>query len=244
MATIRIDFDAEALQALDKRVRLLTDQNLRYVAARALTGAAQAAQAQLKQASPRYIDNPTRWTLNSTYVRFARADTLTAEVGFKADAQGRGNPAGKYLQPIVAGTTPKLKAADLSASKIARAPRGAVLIPAKGSGLVNAAGNVPLSKYATILAGARQGGGQYFIGPVKPGSSIKAVFERKEGFIGRTSTLERSTRRLFTLDPNPKPRRAQFPVRQVLEQGFASAWRREVAAAFDAEVARRLGGRR
>ena len=243
MASIRIDFDAEALQALDKRVRLLTDQNLRYVAARALTGAAQAAQAQLKQATPRYITQPTRWTLGGTYVRFARADNLTAEVGFKADAQGRGNPAGKYLQPIVAGTTPKLKAADLSASKIAHLPRGAVLIPAKGSGLINAAGNVSLSKYATILAGARQGGGQYFVAPVKPGSNIKAIFERKEGFIGRTSTLERSTRRLFTLDPNPKPRRAQFPVRQVLEQGFTQAWRAQLAAAFDAEVARRLGGR-
>jgi hypothetical protein len=244
MATVRIDFDAEALTALDKRVRLLTDQNLRYVAAKALTGAAQAAQQDLKQATPRYITNPTRWTLGGTYVRFAKASDLTAEVGFRSDAQGRGNPAGRYLLPIVKGTTPKLKGADLAASKIARETRGAVLVPAKGSGLVNAAGNVPLSKYATILGQARQGGGRYYIGPVKRGSSVKAVFERKEGFIGRTSTLETTTRRLFTLDPNPKQRRQQFPVRQVLEQGFASAWRAQVAAAFDAEVARRLGGRR
>ena len=244
MSTVRIDFDAEALQALDKRVRLLTDQNLRYMAARALTGAAQAAQADLKQATPRFIDNPTRWTLGGTYVRFARADTLTAEVGFRQDKQGRGNPAGKYLQPIVKGTTPKLKGVDLSATKIARQPSGAVLVPAKGSGLLNASGNVPLSRYATILGEARQGGGRYYVGPVKRGSNVKAVFERKEGFIGRTSTLERTTRRLFTIDPNPKPRRSQFPVRQVLEQGFTQAWRGQLIAAFDAEVTKRLGGRR
>lgn len=242
MATIRIDLDSQ-LPQLDRRVRLLTDQNLRFMAARAMTGAAQAAQQQLRQAAPRYIDRPTRWTLNSTYVRFAKPSDLTAEVGFKADAQGRGNPAGRYLQPIVRGTTPKLKAVDLSATKIAREAPGAVLVPAKGSGLINAYGNVPLSRYATILGEARQGGGRYFIGPVKRGSSVKAVFERKEGFIGRTSTLERTTRRLFTIDPNPKTRRPQFPVQQVLEQGFTQAWRGQLIAAFDAEVARRLGAR-
>ena len=189
-------------------------------------------------------DRPTRWTLNSTYVRFAKASNLTAEVGFKADAQGRGNPAGKYLQPIVQGTKPRLKAVDLSATKIARESPGAVLVPSKGSGLLNGSGNVPLSRYAKILSDARQGGGRYFIAPVKRGSNIKAVFERSEAFIPRTSTLERNTRRLFTLDPNPKPRRSQFPVRQVLEQGFTRAWRGQLIAAFDAEVARRLGGGR
>jgi hypothetical protein len=242
MATVRIDLQGD-LQRLDSRVRLLTDQNLRFMAARALTGAAQAAQQELKQATPRYIDNPTRWTVNGTYVRFARADTLTAEVGFRQDAQGRGNAAGKYLLPIVKGTTPKLKGADLSATKIAGAPRGAVLIPARTSGLKNAAGNVPLSKYATILGEARKGNGRYYVAPVKRGSSTMAVFERKEGFIGRTSTIERSVRRMFTIDPNPKTRRPQFPVRQVLEQGFAAAWRAQLRMAFDAEVARRLGGR-
>jgi hypothetical protein len=243
MANVRIDLDAGALQRLDSRVRLLTDQNLRYAAAKALTGAAQAAQAALKQATPRYIDKPTRWTLNGTYVRFARADTLEAEVGFRSDAQGRGNAAGRYLLPIVKGTTPKLKGADLAASKIARETRGAVLVPARGSGLVNSSGNVPLSKYATILGQARQGGGQYFVGPVKRGSSVKAVFERKVGFIGRTSTLETNTRRLFTIDPNPKVRRPQFPVRQVLRQGFEQAWRGQIQASVQAELVRRLGGR-
>jgi len=243
MANVRIDLDAQALGRLDSRVRLLTDQNLRFAAAKALTGAAQAAQAALKQATPRYIDRPTRWTLNGTYVRFARADTLEAEVGFRRDAQGRGNAAGRYLLPIVKGTTPKLKGADLAASKIARETRGAVLVPAKGSGLVNASGNVPLSKYATILGQARQGGGQYFVGPVKRGSSVKAVFERKQGFIPRTSTLETSTRRLFTIDPNPKVRRPQFPVRQVLAKAFEQAWPTQVRASVQAELARRLGGK-
>lgn len=243
MATLQLNLDTSALARLDSRVRLLTDTNLRYAIAKALTESAKAAQQQLRQQTPRYISDPTRWTLNGTYVRFARADTLTAEVGFKADAQGRGNPAGRYLNPLVQGTKPQLKAADLAATKIARETPGAVLIPAKGSGLINSAGNVPLSKYATILSGARQGGGQYYIAPVKPGSSVKAIFERKEGFIPRTSTLERTTRRLFTIDPNPKTRRQQFPVQQILRQGFEQAWTTEARASVQAELVRRLGGR-
>jgi hypothetical protein len=243
MATIRIDLDASALQALDKRLRLLTDQNLRYMAAKALTGAARAAQQQLRQDTHRYVDRPTRWTLNSTYVRFAKASDLTAEVGFKSDAGGRGNPAARYLLPIVKGTRPQLKGADLSATKLAGVPSGAVLVPSRSSGLINSFGNVSLSNYAKILSGARTKGGQYFIGPVKRGSSTMAVFERKSGFIPRTSTLETSTRRLFTIDPTPKPRRAQFPVRQVLEQGFQAAWPTELRAAYQAELARRLGAR-
>ena len=234
MATITLDFDAAALTALDKRVRLLTDQNLRYAASRALTGAAQAAQQQLKEATPRYIDRPTRWTLGGTYVKFARATDLTAEVGFKQDTSGRGNAAGKYLLPIVKGTTPKLKGADLSATKIAREAPGAVLVPAKGSPLRKTdAGNYTISAYAKVLGSARQGGDKYFIGPVKPGSSIKAVFARA----GRGGT---QTRRVFTIDPNPKTRRAQFPVREILNKAFGDAWPAEVRKAFEAEVARRL----
>ena len=238
MATVRIDLQGD-LQRLDSRVRLLTDQNLRFMAARALTGAAQAAQQELKQATPRYIDNPTRWTINGTYVRFARADTLTAEVGFRQDAQGRGNAAGKYLLPIVKGTTPKLKGADLSATKIAGQPSGAVLVPARNSPLrKTAAGNYTVSAYAKVLSSARQGGQgrPYFVAPVKPGSSTQAIFTRA----GRGG---QQVRRVFTIDPNPKTRRPQFPVRQVLEQGFAAAWRAQLRMAFDAEVARRLGGR-
>lgn len=237
MATIRIDFDAEALRRLDGRVRLLTDQNLRFVAAKALTAASQSAQTQLKQQTPRYVDNPTRWTLGGTYVRFAKAQDLTAEVGFRSDAQGRGNAAGRYLQPIVKGTTPKLKGADLSATKIAREAPGAVLVPAKNSPLrKTAAGNYTISAYAKVLGSARQGGDgrQYFVAPVRQGSSTKAIFTRA----GRGG---KELRRVFTIDPNPKVRRPQFPVREILTKAFGQAWPAEVRRAYEAEVARRLG---
>lgn len=236
MATVRIDLQSD-LKRLDSRVQLLTDQNLRFMAARALTGAAQAAQAELKQATPRYIDRPTRWTVNGTYVRFAKAQDLTAEVGFRQDPQGRGNAAGRYLQPIVKGTTPKLKGADLSATKIAGQPAGAVLVPAKGSPLRKTeSGNYTISAYAKVLGSARQGGQgrPYFVAPVKQGSSTQAIFTRA----GRGG---QQLRRVFTIDPNPKTRRPQFPVQPILRQAFERAWPGQLKAAYQAELVRRLG---
>lgn len=235
MATIRIDFDAEALKALDKRVRLLTDQNLRYVAARALTQSAKAAQAGLKEGMHRFIDKPTRWTLGSTFVQYARANDLQATVGIRSDNQGRGNAAGRYLLPIVQGTTPKIKGADLSATKIAGVASGAVLVPARNSPLRKTeAGNYTISAYARVLNAARQGGGKYFVAPVKPGSTTQAVFARA-GRGGKT------TRRVFTIDPNPKTRRPVFPVQEILTTAFGQAWPIEVRRAFEAEVASKLG---
>lgn len=236
MATVRIDIQGD-LQRLDRRVQLLTDRNLRFVAAKALTGAAQAAQAALKEATPRYIDKPTRWTLGGTFVRFAKADKLETEVGFRSDAAGRGNAAGRYLQPIVKGTTPKLKGADLSATKIAREPAGAVLVPARNSPLRKTeAGNYTISAYAKVLGSARQGGQgrPYFVAPVKAGSNTQAIFTR----VGRGGT---QLKRVFTIDPNPKTRRPQFPVPTVLRQAFEQAWPAELRRAYEAEVTRRLG---
>jgi hypothetical protein len=239
MATVRIDFDAEALRRLDGRVRLLTDQNLRYVASKALNGAADAAKASLRESMPRYIDKPVPYTLNSGFQRFARAENLEAVVGIADRSRSGRTPASKYLQPIVKGTTPSVKGADLSATKIAREAPGAVLVPAKNSPLrKTAAGNYTISAYAKVLGSARQGGDgrQYFIAPVKPGSSTKAIFT-KAGRGGK------ELRRVFTIDPNPKQRRPQFPVREILTKAFGQAWPAEVRKAYQAEVQRKLGSR-
>lgn len=238
MATLRIDLQSD-LKRLDSRVQLLTDQNLRFMAAKALNAAGGAAKQSLRQAMPRFIDKPVPYTVNSAFQRFAKADDLTTTIGIADQSRSGRTPAAKYLQPIIKGTTPSVKGADLSATKIAGQPAGAVLVPARNSPLrKTAAGNYTISAYAKVLGSARQGGDgrAYFVAPVKQGSSTQAIFTRA----GRGG---KQLRRVFTIDPNPKVRRPQFPVRDLLEQGFASAWRRELAAAFDAEVKRRLGGR-
>lgn len=243
--TVQITIDTGQLQRLNRQLLALTQRNLTFAVAKAMTASGKAAQRDLIRETPRYIDRPTRWTLGGTYVQFAKPSDLTVEVGFRSETQGRGNPAGRYLSPVAVGTLPHLKAADLSAAKLAHLPRGTVLIPAQSAGLKDSSGNVPLRLQAQILSAARSGGRSgIFLAPVRRGSTTMAIFERREGFLGRTSTYDRSLRRLFTLDTSPRVRSRQFPVREVLMEGFANAWRREMATAFEVELARAIGASR
>ena len=235
--TLQLTIDASQLQRLNQQLLLLTDRNIRFAVANAMTAAGRKAQAELLHATPRFIDSPTRWTLGGISQRvYAKPANLTINLGFATERRGRGSPAGRYVNPIAAGTRPHPKGADLSASKITRT-RG-TLIPARSAALTDRAGNVPLQKQAQILSAARLGGQGTFIAPVEKGSRIMAIFERREGLMSRSNTLERFTRRLFTIDPNPKVRQRQFPVRETVEQAFAQAWPQEMAAAFQAELAR------
>jgi hypothetical protein len=236
---LRIDV-TDTIQPAIAKLGKLTETNIRFVVARAMTNAGKAAQQDLKQAMPRYIDRPNPWTLGSTFVQFAKASDLTLTVGIRdQDSRGR-TGAAKYLMPIIQGGQPRPKGADLSASKIA-GTRG-VLIPATGGPVrLNQYGNVSLSNYAKILTAARTPGSGIYVAAVKRGSNIKAVFQRKEGFIGRTSTLESSTRRLFTIDPNPKGRSARFPVPQLLEASFRQAFPALLTSGLQAELARHFG---
>lgn len=233
---LRIDI-TDSIQPAIAKLGKLTEQNIRFVVAKAMTDAGKVAQQQLKESMPRYIDRPNPWTRGSTYVQFAKASDLTVTVGIREQDRNGRTAAGKYLLPLIQGGQPRPKGADLSASKIA-GTRG-VLIPAKeGPVRLNQYGNVSLSNYAKVLAAARVPGSGVYIAPVRRGSSIKAVFQRKEAFMGRTSTLETSTRRVFTIDPNPKGRAARFPVPQLLEASFRQAFPSLLASGLQAELAR------
>lgn len=236
MATRSVNTD---IAQLGYRLRQLTDTQLRYAVAGALTEAVKATRDQLKQELPRYIDRPTRWTINAAYATFARASNLTAEVGLRSDGS---NAAGRYLQPLIRGTRPEVKGADRSASRLANASPSAVLVPSRGGVPLNQFGNVSLSNYAKIIGGARAKQAGLYVAPVKAGSTVKAIFQRKEGFIPRTSTLETSVRRLFTIDPSPRVRTPRLPLDRLLNDGITQSFPGALRTRFNAEL-RRAGFR-
>lgn len=233
---LRIDI-TDSIQPAIAKLGKLTEQNIRFVVARAMTEAGKVAQQDLKQSMPRYIDRPNPWTMGSTYVQFAKASDLTLTVGIRDQDRSGRTGAAKYLMPLIQGGPPRPKGADLSASKIA-GTRG-VLIPAKdGPVRLNQYGNVSLSNYAKVLSAARTPGSGVYVAPLRAGSSVKAVYQRTERFMGRTSTLESSTRLLFTIDPSPRSRAARFPVQQVLETGFRRAFPGLLQSGLQTELAR------
>ena len=217
----------------------LDEKNISFAVAKAMTLTGQYAQNKLKVAMEAAIDRPTPYTMNSTFVTFASPSKLFMEVGIKNQARSGRIPAGRYLQALIKGQTPTTKAVDLAASKIA-GYRG-VLTPSQKSPVkLNRYGNVSLGNYKKVVGGARTLGGAYFIAPVKRGSSVKAIFQRKEGFIGRTSTIENNIRRVFVIQPNPSARSRRLNLPIILGNTIRQEFPKFLEQRFNAEIGRKL----
>lgn len=237
---IDIKIDITELQNAERLVAVLSERNINFAVSKAINNSAAHAKAALVEELTDTIDRPTRWTLGGAFNTFAKASTLEAAVGLRTDPQARGNPAGRYLMPMIRGTQPRLKGADLSATKIANGQRNAVLVPARSAGLLDSYGNVPLRKQTQIISGLRAGRG-YYVAPVRKGSTTKAIFESSSGFLGRTSTLVSSRRRLFTIDPSPKIRQPSIRLQETLVDAFRRRWNTELQTAMEQEIRRKLG---
>lgn len=237
---IDIKFDISELNKAERFLAVLSERNITFAVSKAMNASASFAREQLVDELRDKIDRPTRWTLGGTFASFAKANNLETTIGLRTDPQASGNPAGRYLMPLITGTRPRLKGADLSATKISNGQSNAVLIPARSAGLLDSYGNVPLRTQTQILSGLRAGRG-YYVAPVRKGSTTKAIFETSSGFLGRTSTLVSSRRRVFTIDPNPKTRQPTIRVQQTLADAFRRRWNTELQTAMEQELRRKLG---
>ena len=221
-----------------KGLTALDEKNIMFATAKAMTLTGQYTQNKLKVALAAAIDRPTPYTMNSTFVTFAKPSNLFMEVGIRNQTYRGRVPAGRYLQALIKGTTPTVKAVDQAASKLA-GYRG-VLVPSQKSPVkLDRYGNVSLANYKKVVGGARQGR-TYYIAPVKRGSSVKAIYERKTGFIGRTSTLESKTSRVFVITPNPKMRQKRLDLPIILGNTVRQEFPKFLEQRFNAEIGRKL----
>ena len=236
MASIDVTNDInEALKGLTA----LDEKNIMFAVSKAMTLTGQYAQNKLKVAMEVAIDRPTPYTKNSTFVTFAKPTKLFMEVGIRTEGRAGRVGAGRYLQSLIKGGSPTYKGVDLSASKIA-GYRG-VLVPSKQSPVkLNRYGNITLGKYKEIVGGARNFGGAYYIAPVKRGSSVKAIYQRKTSLIGRTSTIQNKTSRVFVISPNPKQRQKQLDLPIVLGRTVQQEFPKFMKQRFEVEIARKL----
>ena len=161
------------------------------------------------------------------------------EVGLRRVGRGGRTAAGRYLQSLIRGGAPTYKGVDLSASKLA-GYKG-VLVPSKQSPVkLNRYGNITLGKYKEVVGGARDLGGAYYIAPVKRGSSVKAIYQRKTSLIGRTSTVESKTSRVFVIQPNPAMRQRRLNLPIILGQTVREEFPKFMQQRFDYEIARKM----
>ena len=204
--------------------------------AKAITLAAYDARDYLKNVTPRYIDRPTKWTMNSMFVEKAIPGDLTSRFGFK-DTAVKGTPAAKYLQQIVAGGArpPKRSEMALQATGVLRGYE--YITPADVYPLtLNAYGNLSASTYTQVLSrlkGLREQGvtqnvsgsqrsqrkrrqSDFFVG--EPGGLPRGIYARV-GARPRSGGLPRGFHTVFYITRQPRYQ-AVFPVQQILSRKF------------------------
>jgi hypothetical protein len=248
---VSLDFKIDASQLKRAEAFCLAISNkLDRVTAVAMTRSAKAAQLELKAQTPRYINNPTRWTLNSTFVKPATEQKLITTVGFK-DYSSSGTPAAKYLNPQVVGGRRGPKGFE---NRLASRGLGQFLAPSGNAPLkLDRYGNVPGSKVVQVLSrlGAMREAGSMSNRTGSPRSSAK----RREAdyFVaeinGTRAIWARKGKRgivpvffFLRAAPTYTPR---FPVPRILTDAFDNAFRVEFERAVEQELAYQLrkGGR-
>lgn len=145
MAVGLLDGKAQISPALKSFEAL--EKQARFAQASALTSVARIAQGALKQEAQAVFDRPTRYTLNSTYIKAATPGRLVAEVGFRGHTASHPH----YLAAEVLGGARTVKRFEFWLRKYGVLGQNEYVVPANGFPL-DVYGNMPRSVYAGILA--------------------------------------------------------------------------------------------
>jgi hypothetical protein len=232
-------------------------KNMRIKVADSMTAGARAAERAIKAQAPTKINNPTRWTMNSVFVKPARSNNLEVGVGFK-DYAVKGTPAAKYLQPIATGTQRTQKGSERLLERSGLIRRGQFIVPTGVYPLkLNSFGNLPASVYVQVLSRLKALGEQgytanvantarsqskrasrdYFVG--RPGGAKGHIYARvgrkpkgNPGGMGRPMTvgLPRGFHTVVSVTSKKPSYSLRFDTRKVLESTFESVYRSTLAS--------------
>lgn len=133
-----------------KRALAQQQKQIAFATAVALTKTAQDVRAAERREMERVFDKPTRYTLNSLYIKPATKQSLTAVVWLKDDTS-KGTPAGKYLLPQIEGGTRVPKRFEEWLQRAGHLASGWFAVPGQGARL-NAHGNMSAGQITQILS--------------------------------------------------------------------------------------------
>ena len=164
------------------------DKNRRFATAVGITWTGTDIKDHLRQHMQRVFDRPTRWTLNSLFLKPAKRDDFDAKVFFK-DFAPKGTTAGRYLEPQIEGGTRRLKRSEQHLRRGRFLDPGYYLVPGNDAKL-NAFGNIPKGQMTKALSdiGAQfnpeqtttRSAKKYFWLP-KAGRRLAGIYSRRGG---------------------------------------------------------------
>jgi hypothetical protein len=205
---MKVNVSIDGLKEVQASLRGFSDRRLAATLATALTRTAVEVRDGVKAQLPSIFDRPTPYTINSLFLKPARADKLEAEVFFKDElgTSRLGIPATKYLLPEVRGGARRSKAFEKALRQAGHLPFGRFAMPAQGAPL-DQYGNVSRGLLIQILsqlritrtaghqrnlafgakgiAAQRKAGGRYFVKRDRKGGP-PGIYQRE--FIGRNVT--------------------------------------------------------
>jgi len=226
MAAITLDIKSELPKAI-RWTDAMTKQ-LPFAIAKAMTESAKKAQVALKAQIPRYVDRPTPFTMNATFVRFASPKKLEAWVGFK-DFASKGTPATKYLQPMIAGGPRRQKSSERQLVAAGVIPSGSFIMPADVTPLkLNAYGNLSGGIYTQMLSRLKALGEQGYTANVSGSERSQAKRSDRDYFAGRPNNKPFGIYARLGKKPKgtggPGTLKGGRPVTSNLKRGFHTAF--------------------
>lgn len=204
-----IQVKVNGMDQLRRQFDSFSDRRFAAAIATSLSRTAVALRGHYQQRLPEIFDRPTPFTMNSMFVKPARADDLMAAVWFKDDraASNQGTPATKYMLPHVRGGDRGMKRVEKLLNMAGHLPSGYVTVPGQGA-RIDQYGNMERGQLIQILSqlritavsgftrnmpfdarkqltAQRKAGGRFFVMPV--GSKVQpGVYQRE--FMGKTIT--------------------------------------------------------
>lgn len=197
-----------------------SDRRFNAALATALTRTAAQVRTEVLARMPTLLDRPSPYTLRQLRYVGASANRLAAAVGFNVvsvtdqmgapigfrDLGAGETPAGRYLQPQIAGGSRQRKRLEVALAAIGALPAGWFITPGQGA-KIDAYGNVSRGQIIQVLsqlrvqlvagtqrnmaqgaagiAAQRKAGGRFFV--VQPGGRTQPGIYQRE-FIGRNVT--------------------------------------------------------
>lgn len=227
---LQIKVDTTNLSQTLAKLHLLTERNINYMTAKAMTRSGYAAQQTLRTSMDRYIHGgPTRFTYNSTFVRIARPNNLAVEVGYRQEAN-KGTAAGRYLNPMTVGGTRPYKSTERQMQRVGLLRSGEYLMPTGVHPLtLNSHGNLSGPVYMRVLSRIKGLHEMGFTANVSPSRRSQRKRAQSDFFIttGEPRRGEKMHRGIYArVGPRPKgtggkgSARGGRPVTSNLPRGF------------------------
>jgi hypothetical protein len=247
LLVLQIKLQTTGLDRLVAGALALTDQQLKWAVADAMTAASAHAKAELQRQTPLYVDRPSRYTMGSIYrwPGYVKPQNLSVQIGFK-DLEGSNmGSTDHYLLPMARGTTRPVRRGE---HRLRSLPgfAGMYYIPTKyeNNGLrYNKDGNLTAGTYTRVLSrikafnlagfnanraasgrsAFKAGKADFFAATLKTGKGkMPGIYFRIGG------AKKRGFHTAFYLTDKAPKYRPTFPVSNILRASFNSSYNPEL----------------